>query len=142
MLKREATKETHLSRVAGAFLLLILSRSTTIASDPNAGPDERGPGAASTSLAVSVSETPDAILLRIQASGDVEPDSVEVRFAGRETIVLARDADGRRIRSRPLRLPEPVIEEGSSAAYDADGALVMTFRKEAGPMGDPDAAPR
>ena len=128
--------------MACAFLLLILLTSTGSASDPNTGSDERGHGAASTSLAVSVSETPDAILLRIQASGDVEPDSVEVRFAGRETVVLARDADGRRIRSRPLRLPEPVIEEGSSAAYDADGALVMTFRKEAGPMGDPDAAPR
>jgi hypothetical protein len=128
--------------VACAFLLLILLTSTGSASDPNAGSDERGPGAASASLAVSVSETPDAILLRIQASGDVEPNSVEVRFAGRETVVLARDADGRRIRSRPLRLPEPVIEEGSSAAYDADGALVMTFRKEARPMGDPDVAPR
>ena len=128
--------------MACAFLLFILLTSTGSASDPTAGSDERGPGAASTSLSVSVSETPDAILLRIQASGDVEPDSVEVRFAGRETVVLARDADGRRIRSRPLRLPEPVIEEGSSAAYDADGALVMTFRKEAGPMGDPDAAPR
>jgi HSP20 family molecular chaperone IbpA len=146
-LKREAAKDTHLSRVACAFLLLILLTSTGSASDPNAGSDERGPGAASTSLAVSVSETPDAILLRIQASGDVEPDSVEVRFAGRETVVLARDADGRRIRSRHLRLPEPVIEEGASAAYDADGALVMTFRKQAtaedaGSAGDPEAAAR
>jgi hypothetical protein len=146
-LKREAAQETRISRVAGAFLLLILLTSTESASDPNAGPSDRGPDAASTSLTVSFSETPDAILLRIQGSGDVEPDSVEVRFAGRETVVLARDADGRRIRSRPLRLPEPVIEEGSSAAYDADGALVMTFRKQAtaedaGSAGDPEAAAR
>ena len=131
-----------MSRVTGAFVLLVLLTSRGSASDPGTSPHDRGSAAASGALAVSVSETPDAILLRIQASGDVEPDSVEVRFAGRETVVLARDADGRRIRSRPLRLPEPVIEEGSSAAYDADGALVMTFRKEAGPMGDPDAAPR
>jgi hypothetical protein len=136
----------RMSRVAGAFLLLVLLTSRGSASDPGAAPDDR-PGAASAALAVSVSETPDAILLRIQASGDVEPGSVEVRFAGRETVVLARDADGRRIRSQPLRLPELVVEEGASAGYDADGALVMTLRKQAaaqdaGPTGDPEAAAR
>src|SRR5438093_4734951 len=98
-------------------------------------------------LAASVSEMPDAVRLRIKASGDVEPGSVEVRFAGRQAVVLARDAEGRTIRSQPLRLPAPVVEEGSSADYDADGALVMTFRKlataqDAGPMGDPEAAAR
>jgi hypothetical protein len=140
-------KEADMSRVAGAFLLLVLLTSVGSASDPSAAPDDRGPGAASAALAVSVSETPDAILLRIQASGDVEPGSVEVQFAGRETVVLARDANGRRIRSQPLRLPEPVVEEGSSAGYDADGALVMTLRKQAtaqdaGPTGDPEATAR
>jgi hypothetical protein len=40
-----------------------------------------------------------------------------------------------------------VVEEGSSAAYDADGALVMTLRKQAtaqaaAPTGDPEAAAR
>src|SRR5439155_494918 len=80
-------------------------------------------------LAASVSEMPDAVRLRIKASGHVEPGSVEVRFAGRQAVVLARDAEGRTIRSQPLRLPAPVVEEGSSADYDADGALVMTFRK-------------
>ena len=136
-----------MSRVAGAFLLLVLLTSRGSARDLGTSPDDRGPGAASAALAVSVSETPDAILLRIQASGDVEPGSVEIRFAGRETVVLARDADGRRIRSQPLRLPELVVEEGSSAGYDADGALVMTLRKQAaaqdaGPTGDPEAAAR
>ena len=138
--------EKRMSRVAGAFLLLVLLASRVSASDPGTSPDDR-PGAASAALAVSVSETPDAILLRIQASGDVEPGSVEIRFAGRETVVLARDADGRRIRSQPLRLPELVVEEGSSAGYDADGALVMTLRKQtaaqdAGPASDPEAAAR
>src|SRR5438128_2961613 len=119
-----------ISRVAGAFLLFVLLTSPRgSASDPGAAADH-GPGPASAALAVSVSETPDAILLRIQASGDVEPGSVEVRFAGRETVVLARDADGRRIRSQPLRLPEPVVEEGASAGYDADGVLVMTLPKQ------------
>ena len=97
--------------------------------------------------AVSVSETPDAVLLHIRAFGDVEPGSVEVRFAGRKAVVLARDAEGRAICSQPLRLPEPVVEEGSSADYDADGALVVTLRKQAtaqdaGPTGDPEAAAR
>jgi HSP20 family molecular chaperone IbpA len=134
-------------RVAGAFILLVLLGSMGSASDPGTSPDERGPGGTSAALAVSVSETPDAILLRIQASGDVEPGSVEVRFAGHKTVVLARDAEGRAIRSQPFRLPEPVTEEGSSADYDADGALVMTLRKQAtaygaGPTDDPEAAAR
>jgi len=128
-----------MSRVPGAFLLLLFLTGT---------PSEaHGPGAASAALAVSVSETPNAILLRIQVSRDVEPGSLEVRFAGRETVVLARDADGRQVRSQPIRLPEPVLEEGASADYDADGALVMTLRKQAtardaGATGDPEAAAR
>src|SRR4029077_1728168 len=115
-------------RLTGAFLLLALLTSGESASDAGAAPDNGGPSPASAALAVSVSETPDAVLLRIRASGDVEPGSVEVRFGGRKTVVLARDAEGRSIRSQPLRLPEPVVEEGSSAEYDADGVLVMTLR--------------
>jgi hypothetical protein len=131
-------KEVYMSRVTGAFLLLVLLTSGRSASDP---------GTASAVLAVSVSETPDAVLLRIQASGDVEPGSVEIQFADRKTVVLARDAEGRPIRSQPLRLPELVVEEGSSAVYDADGALVLTLRKQAtaqntGPTGDPEAVAR
>jgi hypothetical protein len=81
-------------------------------------------------LAVSVTETRSAVLLHIPASGGVEPGSVEVRFAGRKTVVLARDVAGRPLRSRLLRLPELVREEGPSADYDADGTLVMTLRKQ------------
>jgi len=140
-------KTALVSRVAGAFLLLVLLALGGSASYPGAAPDDRGPGAASTPLAVSISETPDAVRLRIQASGDVEPGSVEVRFAGRKAVVLARDTEGRAIRSRSLRLPAPVVEEGSSADYDADGALVMTLRKQATaqdaePTGDPEAVTR
>jgi hypothetical protein len=137
-----------ISRVAGAFLLFVLLMSPgKSASDPGAAPDDRGPAPASAALAASVSETPDAVSLRIQASGDVEPGSVEVRFAGRKAVVLARDAEGRAIRSQPLRLPAPVVEEGSSADYDVDGALLMTLRKRAtaqdtGPTGGPEAAAR
>jgi hypothetical protein len=123
-------KEARISCAAGAFLMLVLRTSGGGASDLGAAADH-GPGAGAAALAVSVSETPDAVLLHIQASGDVEPGSVEVRFAGRKTVVLAHGTDGRSIRSQPLRLPEPVVEEGSSADYDADGALVMTLRKQA-----------
>jgi hypothetical protein len=119
-----------MSRVAGAFLLLLLLTSRGSASDSGAAA-EHGPGPASAALAVFVSETPDAVLLHIQATGDVEPGSVEVRFAGRTTVVLARNAMGRRIRSLPLRLPEAVVEEGASTDDDGDGALVMTLRKQA-----------
>lgn len=135
-----------MSRVAGAFFLLVLVTSRWSTSSPGAA-DDHGPGPTSAALVLSVSETPDAVLLRIQASGDVEPGSVEVRFAGRKTVVLARDAMGRPIRSQLLRLPEPVVEEGASADYDSDGALVMTLRKlstvqDAGRMGDPETAAR
>jgi hypothetical protein len=110
--------------------MLVLLTSRGSASDPGAA-DDHGPGPPSAALTLSVSETPDAVLLHIQASGDVEPGSVEVRFAGRKTVVLARDAMGRPIRSQSLRLPEAVVEEGASADYDDDGALVMTLRKQA-----------
>lgn len=139
----------RISRVAGAFLLLVLLTAPRgSASDPGAAAVDHGPGPASGALTVSISETPDAVLLHIRASGDdVEPGSVEVRFAGRKAVVLARDAEGRAIRSQPLRLPALVVEQGSSADYDADGALVVTLRKQgtaqdAGPTGDPEAAAR
>jgi len=128
-------------RVAGACLLFgLLMLPGASASDPRPAP-------ASAALTASVSDTPGAVRVRIQASGDVEPGSVEVRFAGRKAVVLARDAEGQAIRSQPLRLPAPVVEEGSSADYDADGALVITLLKQAtaqdaGPTGDAEAAAR
>jgi hypothetical protein len=78
---------------------------------------------------VSISETTGAVLLRIEVSGEVEPGSIEIQFAGLETVVLARDTQGRAIRSQSLRLPALVSEEDASADRAADGALVMTLRK-------------
>jgi hypothetical protein len=131
-----------MARAAGAFLLsmLLMSPGRSIS-------DARGPGPAAAALAVSVSETPDAGRLRIRASGEIAPRSVEVRFAGRKAVVLARDAEGRTIRSQPIRLPAAVVEEGASADYDAADALVMRLRKQAAaqaavPPGDPEAAAR
>ena len=122
---------------AGAFLTLVLGMSGPSSSGAGIATADRAPVA----LAIWVSETRDALLLHIQASRDVEPGSVEVRFAGRKTVVLARDVAGRPIRSRALRLPALVLEEGSSADYDTDGTLVMTLRKQtaaedAGPADD------
>jgi hypothetical protein len=138
----------HKPRAAGACLLSVLLMSPGRSlSDPGAPPDARGPAPASAALAVSVSETPDTVRLRIKASGEIEPGSVEVRFARRKVVVLARDAEGRAIRPQRVRLPASVVEEGASADYDADDALVLTLRKQAAaqaaaPPGDPEAAGR
>ena len=126
-------------------LLVLLTSVGTAACDPGDAADDPGPGPASGALAVVIAEMPDAVRLHIQASGDVEAGSVEVRFSGRKMVVLARDAEGRPIRSQSLRLSEPVVEEGSSAEYDADGALVVTLRKQASaarPTSEPEAAAR
>jgi hypothetical protein len=145
-LARLASRPT--SRTGGALLLSVLLISPGwCEGDPGAAPDVRDRGLPAAALTVSVSETPDAVRLRIQASGEVEPGSVEVRFGRRKAVVLARDADGRPIRSRSLRLPAPVVEDGASAEYDDQDALVMTLPKQAtaqvpAPPGDPEAAVR
>jgi len=136
------------SRAAGACLLSVLLMSPVSSlSDPCATPAARGPGPPTAALAISVSETPDVVHLRIQASGEIAPGSVEVRLAGRKAVVLARDAKGRAIRSHRVRLPAPVVEEGAAADSDAEDVLVMTLRKQsaaqaAAPPGDPEAAAR
>ena len=137
-----------LYRAAGALLLAIaLVSPESSFGDPGGAPDDRAPGHAPAKLTVSVSETPDAVRLRIQATGDIEPGSLEVRFGGRKAVVLARDAEGRLVRSRPLHLPATVVEDGASADYDAEDALVMTLPKQAtvqvpAPPGNPEAAVR
>ena len=132
--------------LANALLLLVLLMLVaTAASDPGDAAADRRPGPASAALAVFIAEMPDAVRLHIQASEDIEAGSVEVRFSGRKMVVLARDPEGRPIRSQSLRLSEPVVEEGSSAEYDADGALVMTLRKQttaARRKSEPEAAVR
>jgi hypothetical protein len=131
--------------VIEALLLLAFVTLVGLAADvPREAPDG-GCSSVSAELAVSIAEMPDAVRLRIQASGEVEAGSIEVRFAGRKMVVLARDAAGRAIRSESLRLPEAVVEDGASAGYDADGALVITLRKQATaspPIGEPEAAVR
>lgn len=118
-------------RVMGTFLLVVLLTSGGSTSAPVVAADDRGPPSAA--LAVSVSETAEAVLLHIRASGDVEPGSVEIRLERDNAVVVARDSENRAIRSQLTRLPAPVLEEGSTAYYEDDGALVMTLRKESPP---------
>jgi HSP20 family molecular chaperone IbpA len=133
------------SRTGGALLLsLLLMSSGWCDSDPGT-PDVRDRGRTSATLTVSVSETPETVRLRVQASGEIEPGSVEVRFGRRKAVVLARDAEGRPVRSRSLHLPAPVVEDGANAEYDDEDALVLTLPKQAtahlpAPPGDPEAA--
>jgi hypothetical protein len=116
---------------SAVLLFRLLSSPTASASDPTAVPEARPQPPALVALATTVCATPDVVRLRILASGDVNPGSVEIRFLGRQAIVRARGADGRVIRSEPFLLPARIVEAGSSADYDAEGALVMTFRRPA-----------
>jgi hypothetical protein len=130
--KRIITRSGRTAGITSALVLFrLLSSPPASASDPAAVPEARTQPPAFVALATSVCETPDVVRLRILASGDIDPGSVEIRFLGRQAIVRARGADGRVIRSQPFRLPARIVEVGSSADYDAEGALVMTFRRHA-----------
>jgi len=122
----------HVCRLAVTSLLSVLLMAPgTSLGDPGDTPSSSTTAPARAALTVSVSESADSVRLRISASGEIEPGSLEVRFAGREAFVVARDAEGRPIQSRPVRLPAPVVEDGASASYDGEDALVMTLRKQA-----------
>src|SRR5579862_1728638 len=105
--KRIATRSGARRGITSALVLFgLLSSPTASASDPTAVPEARTQPPVFGALAT-------------------------IRFLGRQAIVRARGADGRVIRSQPLRLPARIVEVGSSADYDAEGALVMTFRRHA-----------
>ena len=79
-------------------------------------------------LPVAMTETPAAVRLEIALPEDVEPGSVEVELAGRDVAVVAHNARGEQIRSQPLHLSEPAVEDGVRADYEA-GSLVVTLPK-------------
>jgi hypothetical protein len=121
---RRAREQVDMSRAPFVGLLTwFLVSAAVVAARP-------GLTASPASLEVSVSETPDAVRVRVQVVGEIEPGSLEVGFEGRKAIVSARDADGRPIRAQPVQLPAPVVEDGATADVDADDALVITLRKQ------------
>jgi len=80
-------------------------------------------------LDVSVSETADAVEVRVFLAADLDPGSVEVQLGDRQVVVVARDADGRRRRSRPIPVSDPLEEGDSRADYGPDGWLTVTVPK-------------
>jgi hypothetical protein len=138
--RRHPRPGSLVSPMAASLLLSVLLASSASAAT-DAAPDDEESGATGTALSLTVSETADAVHLRIQATGDIEPGSLEIRFAGRRAVVLARDAEGRTVRSQRVRLPAAVVEDGASADYDADDALIMTLRKQSGTAAEPPADP-
>ena len=82
-----------------------------------------------------VGETPHSVRVVIHFPPGTDPGSFEVQLLGSEVTVLARNAEGSHIRSRPLQLREAPVEEGATADYEGDGWLTVTLRKRA-PGGD------
>jgi len=80
-------------------------------------------------LPVLVTETPRTVRLQVILPDDVPPGSVEVQLSGNVVVVLAKGTDGRRLRSRSLRLSAEVVETGAQADYEPDGTLVLTLQK-------------
>ena len=79
-------------------------------------------------------ESPEGVELRVFLPEGVDPGSVRVQLAGRRIVVVARDAAGRHLRSRPVTVDTPVVEEGADAAWEGDGWLTITLRPGQGGM--------
>jgi hypothetical protein len=84
-----------------------------------------------------VGETPHSVRVVIHFPPGTDPGSFEVQLLGREVTVLARDAEGSHIRSSPLQLREPPVEDGATADYEGDGWLTVTLRKRAARSDEP-----
>ena len=79
--------------------------------------------------AVVVESEGDTVEVWIALPPKVAPGSVEVQLAGRVVAIRARDDSGRTLRSVPLQVREPVVEDGAQAR--TEGAwLVVELRKE------------
>ena len=79
--------------------------------------------------AVVVESEGDTVEVWIALPASVDPGSVEIQLAGRVVAVRARDDTGRTLRSAPLQLREPVVEEGAQARTEGTW-LVVELRKE------------
>jgi hypothetical protein len=82
--------------------------------------------------AVIVEEEGDTVEVWIALPANVDPGSVEVQLSGRMVAVRARDDAGRTLRSAPLHVREPVIEDGAAARTEGSW-LVVELRKDTTP---------
>jgi len=81
---------------------------------------------------VIVEEEGNTVEVWIALPASVDPGSVEVQLAGRVVAVQARDDAGRTLRSAPLHLREPVVEDGAAARSEGSW-LVVELRKDTTP---------
>ena len=110
------------------LLLLLVALAAIGGAARAAEPDPDAPPAEEL-RAVIVEDDVDTVSVWIDLPPTVDPGSVEVQLAGRVVAVRARDDAGRTLRSAPLRVREPVTEEGAAARYE--GAwLAITLRKD------------
>jgi hypothetical protein len=111
----------------GLFLMLVVAVvGAGQATEPPAIPD------ADELRAVIVENEGDTVEVWIALPANVDAGSVEVQLAGRVVAVRARDVAGRLLRSPPLHLREPVVEDGATA-HSAGAWLVVKLRKDLAP---------
>ena len=79
--------------------------------------------------AVAVEGEGSTVEVWIALPPSVDPGSVEVQLAGRVVAIRARDDSGRTLRSVPLQVREPVVEDGAQARMEGTW-LVVELRKE------------
>jgi hypothetical protein len=82
--------------------------------------------------AVIVEEEGDTVEVWVDLPASVDPGSVEVQLAGRVVAVRARDVAGRMLRSAPLHVREPVVEDDAAARTEGSW-LVVELRKDLAP---------
>jgi HSP20 family molecular chaperone IbpA len=116
------------------MLVAVVGWGWVLAAAAAAAPVEPGPGAM---LDVTVSETAEAVEVRVFLASDLDPGSVEVQLDDSQVVVVARDADGRRRRSRPVKVSAPLEEGDSRADYGPDGWLTVTVPKRVRSPGRP-----
>jgi len=79
--------------------------------------------------AVAVEGEGNTVEVWIALPPTVDPSSVEVQLAGRVVAVHARDDSGRTLRSTPLQVRDPVVEDGAQARMEGSW-LIVELRKE------------
>src|SRR5262245_5790301 len=116
-----------LRRLLPLFAVLVAVGGAARAAEPDPGVP-----AGEELRAVIVEDEADTVSVWIALPPGVDPGSVEVQLAGRVVAVRARDDAGKVLRSAPLRVREPVTEDGAQARYEGSW-LVITLNKDTSP---------